>query len=467
MAQAIAPAEAGARQGHLRIVLAGALTRAAQASLLLTLALSPWRYRWILSERPFPPVYADYTDFLLFPSDITLLIALAVWLGARLLRPRPLELGPRFLTISLAGVLAAIWLSVPFSIDPALSFYHALRYLPLAGLYLLVLDLRPKLRHLILAAAALIVTQAPLGIAQVLNQWSLGLQALGEYELNPAWSGISVVMANGQRLLRAYALSDHPNLLGGVLSFALLLVVPGFIRVRRGLSFALAGIFALGTAGLLMTFSRAAALSFAAGSGLAALLIWRRRPANELRRWLLLMVIGTLVLLPFVAAYAPFIGSRVNAGGSFQSEYTERRSLNERADLNQAANMIFTDNAVTGVGAGALPNAIRIRYPDFTHYYQPAHIVLLDAAAETGLFGALFYAAALGFPWLALILLVRRRRRLPLELVAASSLLMAITVVGLFDYYPWLLQPGRLWQFAAWGVWGTAYLDSSREAPGA
>lgn len=467
IAQAIGPAESGERWGRLRIALAALLTRAALASMILTFALSPWRYRWVILERPFPPVYGDYTDFLLFPSDIALVVALAAWLGARLLNPRPLEIGPRFLTIPLAGALAAIWLSVPFSIDPALSFYHALRYLPLVGLYLVMIDYRPKQKQILLAVGALILTQAPLGILQVLNQWSLGLQALGEYELNPAWSGVSVVMANGARLLRAYALTDHPNVLGGLLAFALLLVAAGSLQAKRTGLAGLAGLFGLGMAGLLMTFSRAAALSFAIGSGVGAFLIWRRRPAGDLRRWLIMLGIGAVVIIPFAASYTPFIGARLNAADSFQNEFTERRSLYERADLNQAANAIFADHALTGAGVGTLPRAIRIRYPEFTHHYQPAHFVLLDAAAETGLFGALFYGAALGFPWLALVLLYRRRKRLPQELIAASVLLAAITVVGLFDYYPWLLQPGRLWQFLAWGLWASAYLGALQEAPGA
>jgi hypothetical protein len=28
------------------------------------------------------------------------------------------------------------------------------------------------------------------------------------------------------------------------------------------------------------------------------------------------------------------------------------------------------------------------------------------------------------------------------------------------DYYPWLLTPGRLWQFTIWGFWGSFYSSS-------
>jgi hypothetical protein len=42
-------------------------------------------------------------------------------------------------------------------------------------------------------------------------------------------------------------------------------------------------------------------------------------------------------------------------------------------------------------------------------------------------------------------------------LVGTSGLLLALTLVGLFDYYTGLLVPGRLWQWLAWGLWAVAF----------
>jgi hypothetical protein len=41
--------------------------------------------------------------------------------------------------------------------------------------------------------------------------------------------------------------------------------------------------------------------------------------------------------------------------------------------------------------------------------------------------------------------------------LTAIALLLSITIVGFFDYYTWLLVPGRLWQWLAWGLWAAAY----------
>jgi len=43
--------------------------------------------------------------------------------------------------------------------------------------------------------------------------------------------------------------------------------------------------------------------------------------------------------------------------------------------------------------------------------------------------------------------------------------LLAIYVVGLFDYYTWVLAPGRLWQWLAWGLWASFYTSASGKEP--
>jgi hypothetical protein len=84
---------------------------------------------------------------------------------------------------------------------------------------------------------------------------------------------------------------------------------------------------------------------------------------------------------------------------------------------------------------------------------------LLDVAAEIGIFGALSYLIIMVGPWLALW---RKRRRLTFSaaLIGVSGALLAVTLVGFFDYYTWLITPGRLWQWLIWGLWGAVYQSS-------
>jgi O-antigen ligase len=223
------------------------------------------------------------------------------------------------------------------------------------------------------------------------------------------------------------------------------------------------GVFILGTLGLLFTFSRSAWLAFAGAGGVMAILLLRTRQAGALQGWLSLAGAALVVLVPFLWQNAAYIGIRLNWQNSFQEVPNENQSIGERQLLNQAANHIFAQAPFTGVGLGAFPLALRQEYPELPVSYQPAHFVLLDAAAETGIFGALFYILTLVAPWLALW---RRRDRLVFSpaLVGVSALLFAVSAIGLFDYYTWLLAPGRLLQWLAWGLWGAVYTASLGEA---
>jgi hypothetical protein len=76
------------------------------------------------------------------------------------------------------------------------------------------------------------------------------------------------------------------------------------------------------------------------------------------------------------------------------------------------------------------------------------------AAAETGLFGGFVYGALLVTPWL---LLYWNRRRLTPELIGLSGALLALTLVGCFDYYTWSRASGQVWAWVLLGLWAGAY----------
>src|SRR3970040_1288 len=79
---------------HRLSLAASALARLALGAMIVAL---PLRYRFVLAARPVLPVYGDYTDILLFWSDIFLLAALGLWLLSLALQPRRVSFGPGFL----------------------------------------------------------------------------------------------------------------------------------------------------------------------------------------------------------------------------------------------------------------------------------------------------------------------------------------------------------------------------------
>ncbi|MEX2161375.1 MAG: O-antigen ligase family protein [Anaerolineales bacterium] len=423
-----------------------------------TLVLIPFRLRLNLLARPQPPIWADYTDFLLFASDLGLILTLSFWCADLYIRPRRIESGPAFLALPLVGLGLVALLTSFTAVDPALSIYHTIRLALLFLFYIYVINNVPSLRQLVLPLGLMAGIQATAAIAQALTQHSVGLQVLGEYELDPAWPGVSVVWTETVRSLRGYGLSDHPNILGGCLAFALVLLAASYIsEERRRLPFILPTVIAGGAVALLVTYSRSAWLGAAAGMALLGFYVVRK-DRKQLRRSLILAAVVLAALAPFVWANVDLLGVRLGAGGSFEELPAEIGSLGERRVLIDAANQVFSKHALLGVGVGGSPLAFKEEFPEFAVNYQPAHLAILSAAVETGLLGAVFYAILVFAPWLALFL--ARGLKWNLNLAGASALLLALTLVGLFDYYTWLLAPGRLWQYLAWGLWARFYSDA-------
>jgi O-antigen ligase len=434
----------------------------ARLSLAATIATIPLRYRLVVLERDFPPIYRDYTDILLFASDWFFLATLAFWLVSLGLQRRSLRRGPFFLTYPILGMTAVGLISIPGSADPLLSGVHALRLILLAGFYLYIVNEVESLQELALPVSIMILSQAVVGIGQSLGQGDLGLQAIGEYELDPAWNGVSIVWVEGIRSLRAYGLSDHPNILGGCLAFALILMLAWQGLRKPFVQLVAVAIFALGMLGLFLTFSRSAWLALAVAVILIVTLQWKGHQ-SALNHSLGLVTAGLIIMFPFLISHWDLVGVRLNRGGSFSGLTPEAQSIGSRELLNRAANEIFVAHPLTGVGLGAFPVALSRMYPEFPIDYQPAHVVLLDVAAEIGIFGASLYALAITAPWLA-IWINRRRLVVSPAFITVTGLNLAVTIIGFFDYYTWLLVPGRLWQWLAWGLWGLTYQAATRES---
>ncbi len=457
---------------ELKSVLALPDSRARLAARLRTLAwlafagvivLSPFRARIDLIARPVIPVYGDFTDILLFWSDIAIVLTLGLWLASLLAQPRPLTVGPRLLAWPIAGLIGVACLGVPFAGDVALAADNAIRLLVLAVLGLYEVNEIGSLRRLWAPVAIMVAIQAIIGIGQVLGQHSLGLAGLGEWLLAPNL-GVSVVTTiDGTRILRAFGLSDHPNILGGLLAAGLILLAAvrpgGSARVRL----LQLGIVGMAAVALLLTFSRGAWLALIVGAAVVVAMLSWSGSRSALRNLALAGVVGALSVAPFALAYLPALAARTDAVGPIS---TEVRSIAERGATAELTTQVFAAHPITGVGLGGLPLAQHALEPAFADAYQPASFVLLDAAAETGIVGGALYLVILSVPWLATW---RARTRWTPDLAVASGVLAVITVVGFFDYYTWTYPAGRIWAWLALALWAVAYQSATArriDAPG-
>ncbi len=425
---------------------------AARIAFALTIFLTPFRWRLVLWQRPFFPVYSDYTDYLLFASDLSMLCVLLFWACSLLVNPRKLKTGPSLMWISLIGLTIAGWVSISGSADEILSRYHAVRFAGLLLFYLFIVNEIKLNAWVIVPVGAQILLQSVVVVLQVTSQRSLGLQKFGELSLDPSVAGISVIFGDGFRFLRGYGLSDHPNILGGCITFGLVLLLAVVLYGNRPDSSSAypllaSAVFLVGFPALIMTFSRSAWLSFfVAGSFMVGSEALARR-WDSVKRAILLGMLSLLVVTPFILKNISLFQSRVNSGDVAQDD-----PMQERAFLMEAGNTLFVEHSAIGVGLGAAPLAMKERFVDFPLNFQPPHYTILTAAIETGVLGGMFYLLLMAVPFVTLLLRWEVISQRP-ALMGVFALLLAITVVGFFDYYTWSYSSGRVWQWLGWGLY--------------
>ncbi len=371
--------------------------KAARLCFVAAIVLMPFRFRILLVPRAQQAIPTDYTNFLLFAADIAILLVLTLWVISLIISPRRLNLGSRAIWIPLAGLTFAGWASTVLSEDPLLSVYHAIRLLGLSWFYLYIVNEIPSIRWVLIPVGIQVLIQSFVALGQFAEQHSISLQSIGELYLDPAQRGVSIVSVDGLRLLRAYGLTDHPNILGGCLAFGLLMILAAYLE--GGTPWAAFAVLLPGAAALLVTFSRSAWLAFLIGAvALVSIQFFSRRQAL-FRHSMWLGVAGLLVLPPIILLYPRFFGVRLNAGGSFNTPSVEQQSIGERILLIKSFASIAASHPVLGVGLGTAPLALKNYQPDWSVAFEPPHLALLDAAVETGLPGAGFYLALMVAPF--------------------------------------------------------------------
>jgi O-antigen ligase len=293
--------------------------------------------------------------------------------------------------------------------------------------------------------------EAVVAFGQAFLQRSIGLSWLSELRSGVDFAGAGVIAtADGSRWLRVYGLTAHANILGGVIAIGLLLLAAVADGTRRS-RLVRSVVFAAGVAVLFLTFSRGAWIAFAVGLGVAILMLALRGDRAAVRRWagaaLVTVVVSVVLGVPFAAQLA----ARTALAGPIR---TEVRSIDERIALARVTLDVIAEHPLLGTGLGTLPIVLPGSAEDFEFAYQPAHVVVLDAAAEIGVVGLLCYLALMIGPWIAL---ARIRTQWTPWLAGMSAALAAVAVIGLFDFYTWAPTAGRTWAWIVLGLWVVAY----------
>jgi O-antigen ligase len=405
------------------------------------------------------------------PVYLAAALGLVLWLGAIV----ALNKRPRFvpreavvalgLMLTLSGfVLGRACCHLPW--PDVLLIGAALTALLLVGSFTFLEVRQP--RFALLFPLVVGCLQAGVGLGQFLLQRSLGLGWLGELGLDRSMSGISVVEAGGVRMLRAYGLTGHPNHLGGVLSLALLGAVGLWligVGPRRYLWLAP---LTLITAGLVVSFSRAAWGGAAVGLSVLAICyglanrgkLWRQRAAGL---WPVLCVIALTVGLFVLWRPEMF---RVRLTGSVAgTSPLEIGSVERRLNEVRIAWDVIRAHPLWGVGTGRFPVAASAISDWPAEYWLAVHNVPLWLWAEDGL-GAV--AAWLGLGVLVVGLGWRKQWHqtgncAPIGVLVAMGWMVSIQTISLFDYYylPTQGLQAPLWLGLTCGLWAAGFSPSS------
>ena len=337
--------------------------------------------------------------------------------------------------------LAALLLSAALSKDPGVSRAPVVLYLTEGLLLFLIVSnavrttatLSRVLWVLILAASFM----GTLSVYQELTHtYGNDYAGLAQVEGYGTGGGFNVAPADSQQKVLRPRLGGplgsknrYAQILAAVLPLAL---IRAFGERTRRLRLAAAGGSLLIVGGLLLSFSRGAAVAVFVTLLLMALLRELR-----FRQLLVALALITGIVLLVVPDYVTRLRSLqgVTALSSTDSSQRPDTALTGRQTENLAAWNTFLDHPVVGVGPGVYfkeysreyGNRLGVRY---LHSERRGHSLYLELAADTGLVGLSAFMAMVGT---ALVLLYRHAKRLRGR-DAQGAMVASSLFFGLFAY---------------------------------
>jgi len=383
--------------------------------LLAFIFLLPWQTRWIINSGSINNGYFEYGTISLYAVDILLIILFLLSLKQLKFNvPKKYFL---FLVCGLGFIIANIF----FSLSPRLTMFHWLWLIAAGFISILIYQSKLSWKKLVLAFSSGAALSALLGLWQFFSQSSFASKWLGLALHNPITLGTSVIEFGSERFLRAYGSLDHPNMLGGLAAITLLFIfyLSSQEKIKKSILVITTIIL---TAGLVVSFSRAAWLAFLVG--LIIMFVMQKQRKNLLLNFALCFLVFIFLFIPY---HNLFFG-RIS-----MADRLENISISERVRNIQQTRVIFVKHPIIGSGFGTYGLALEKTNPNQeAWYYQPAHNVFLLILAEGGLVGL---ALAIIF---LLAIFVGAWKKLPERRSLIASLFFALIIFVSLDH--WLLS---------------------------
>jgi hypothetical protein len=318
--------------------------------------------------------------------------------------------------------------------------------------------------------------QSLLGIAQFVQNSSLGFRFLGESILGSNIEGVAKIIISNEKHIRAYGTFPHPNILAGFLIIPLFLLLreiisrrliplykgetergsgtnfhnltPNLSLLRRGrlnnvshetfLWFiprsALIVILLITGIGFGLTFSRSAFLGLFVG--LATYFFWIIFPWRSFKkskvnfRYLVLPILVSSLIIIIL----------MNKTSFFSNQSLQERQLYEIVSYETISN-----HPLRGVGAGQTVINTYYAHPNLKSWqYQPVHNIYLLMFSELGISGFVFFLL-----WIFSIMnWVNGEKngsaRVLLTNIVFYCMVFSFLIISLFDHYFWDIRQGTV-----------------------
>ncbi|MDD5606056.1 MAG: O-antigen ligase family protein [Patescibacteria group bacterium] len=411
----------------------GWLETAESLLLWLGLFLLPWQWRTSVVTASLGGAFFEYGSIFLYASDIVVALLLIVWLAGG---TKKIKLAPQGVLVPLGLLIVWMGLSIIWAQDREVVLTTFLHWALWGGWLLYLINRVKNLEQILWPLVWGLAFQAIWGVGQfVLNgsfSFLTNVDIFTEPNLNPAVSGVPVVIVDGLRQLRAHGMLPHANIFGGLMAAGVgaAVYLGCFNKNARWL------IAPLAIAGIL-SFSRSGWLALVlVGIAILGMVIWTKR------RVLVSSLVVLAVSVVVVGLWqAPAVMSRFD-----MTQSLEQRSWDERVEGLQVWQEVTGGVLLTGVGAGNYPVYLVRQVSDQpSWWYQPVHNAYLVMLGELGWVGlALFVSLILGMMTLQWKML-KQKSWCWLSVVPLAVWL----VVGFFDHWPVVLHQGAMLLFVA------------------
>ncbi len=407
----------------------------------------PWHTIWILREVFYGNEKWQYSTIGIYTSDIALilLIAISIYLYKDILLTQIFK-RPKLL---LSGLFLSIWgfISIVWANDKEFAFYFAIKLSVILDLFFLIQIIPFNIYKLIIVFFTSVFIQSIIGLYQFITQQTFAQKFLGLQYHDIFSGGNAIVQTHGERWLRAYGGTPHPNIFGLIILCALLLGIYLFIKRNSNIffkTFILFGIVLL-TANILYTFSRTIWLTSILS--IFALIIYSYKNNRQIFKRLIIpvLLISLTILIIIILSYNLFF-DRISKDTTFSHNSISDRSLY----ISQSKSLIIS-HPVIGVGIGNYTNTLKInsKTKKPLWQYQPVHNIYLLISSELGLIGFGLFILFIINIFYALHL---DKKNTSITQFIFVTLFIGILFISLFDHLAWTSHFGLIALFLFSGL---------------